>query len=135
MKANNRDLRSQGVTSTSASTSAFVKINSGAKGSGRPSSAKPLIRPPKNQSSIIFDQVPLKPTNNGIVNLRTMSSNCDFHGYTKSEKKRDSTSGFERGNTQPGRYMKLAKDAALRRRHRLVLRQGELLEKEHLYDC
>ena len=37
--------------------------------------------------------------------------------------------------TLPGRYMQQAKDNAIRRRHQLVARQGELLEKEHLYDC
>ncbi len=28
-----------------------------------------------------------------------------------------------------------AREEAVRRRHKLVARQGELLEKEHLYDC
>lgn len=31
--------------------------------------------------------------------------------------------------------MKLSRDAAIKRRHKLVARQGEFLEKEHLYDC
>ena len=31
--------------------------------------------------------------------------------------------------------MQMAREAAIRRRHKLVARQGELLEKEHLYDC
>ena len=31
--------------------------------------------------------------------------------------------------------MDQARVSAIRRRHRLVARQGDLLEKEHLYDC
>ena len=31
--------------------------------------------------------------------------------------------------------MKQARQDAIRRRHKLIFRQGELLEKEHLYDC
>ena len=42
---------------------------------------------------------------------------------------------FERKITQPGRYIEQAKENAVRRRHKLVARQGEMLEKEHLYDC
>ena len=55
----------------------------------------------------------------------------------RAEKRKFSVGGasFERKITQPGRYMQQAKEAAVRRRHRLVARQGELLEKEHLYDC
>ena len=42
---------------------------------------------------------------------------------------------YERRMTDPGRYMVQAREDALRRRHKLIARQGNLLEKEHLYDC
>ena len=73
------------------------------------------------------------------INVRTASSNVEFSEWdNKSQqpkkKKRETMSSYERKITYPGRYMELAKEKAIRRRHRLVARQGELLEKEHLYD-
>ena len=71
------------------------------------------------------------------MNLKTSSSNCNFHGYKKRSKdqKKFSIGSYERGVTQPGRYMEQARRDAIRRRNKLIHRQGELLEKEHLYDC
>lgn len=57
------------------------------------------------------------------------------HTSSKGYKRKASVGQFERNNTQPGRFMKLSRDAAIKRRHKLVARQGEFLEKEHLYDC
>ena len=76
---------------------------------------------------------------NGQVNLRTGGELTDKseRKRLRAEKRKFSVGGasFERRITQPGKYMQQAREAAIRRRHKLVARQGELLEKEHLYDC
>ena len=75
------------------------------------------------------------------INL-TSSANCEWHQYEQPSARKDkktfnvgSAASFERKETVPGRYMEQAKETAIRRRHKLVARQGELIEKEHLYDC
>ena len=124
------------VSATTMSTTTHKKSTTSASkrsGSVRPSSARPLLKPPRNDSSVYFATV----GEDGQVNVQNGTAS-NYHGSSKVMKKSRaaiSVGKFERGVTQPGRYMVQARNAAIRRRHNLIARQGELLEKEHLYDC
>ena len=90
-----------------------------------------MLKPPQNESSIYFTSV----GDENHLNVRTGGSRPPLSTANKKSKRKMSVGAFERSVTQPGRYMQLAKDAAIRRRNKLVARQGEHIEKEHLYDC
>ena len=139
---------SQTTDSARPSTSSTITRTTVTRKIVRPASAKPskavvsqgqIIRAPKNDSSLYFQTTDVG--GNGTVNLKTSSSSRDIHGFKKrsgsvvKEQKKFKMGSYERRRTDPGRYMVQAREDALRRRHKLIARQGNLLEKEHLYDC
>lgn len=126
-----------GLTSNNKSSSkATTTSTASLKLAARPQSAATRLKPPRNDNTVYFATV----NDNGQVNLKTAGEMTDKseRKRLRAEKRKFSVGGgatYERKLTQPGRYMQQAKEAAIRRRHKLVARQGELLEKEHLYDC
>ena len=134
--------------STASLKTAATKSTTTKQGSSaRPASARPAKQfyyYPKNDNSVYFSG--MGPNANETaqgrpINVRSSSSKVEFQEWDqrsqqfKKKKRQSSTATYERKMTLPGRYMQQAKDNAIRRRHQLIARQGELLEKEHLYDC
>ena len=121
---------------TSATT--FNRGSSSQSRQTRPTSAQPqapktLLKPPRNESTVYF------ANNDGQLNLQTPTKNLEDmdqpNRNQKRKKRLQSSTQYERRITQPGRYLERAKNQAIQNRHRLIARQGELLNKEHLDEC